>query len=314
MENDSPLLVFGVLSDIQYADEEDCHNFDQTVLRHYRGTLPLLDQAVEQWNKEGTALVIQIGDLIDGKCSEYTQKAFQAVMERWKPLQCPLYHAVGNHELYNFSRAELKTWIEEPFYYSFVPCPGFRFVVLNSFEFSVAWKDQPDVVDQSWPLIEPKNPNPLRKAGVDWTEGLSGVEGRYLPFNGAIGPDQLEWLRNQLKEAEQATEKVIIISHCPLQEGCCNPFTLLWNYPEVMEVLHASPAVVCGLYGHDHAGGFCTDTQGIHHMTMVSPLECAKDSNAFATISLFADRLEIVGVGEALSCTLPYRNNTTPSA
>jgi len=307
MRQEQPLLHFGVLSDVQYADEEDSYNFHQTKLRYYRQTLRCVDEAVQQWNTESVAFVLQIGDLIDGKCKPYSDRALETVLQHLKPLQAPLYHALGNHELYNFSRTRLSKWFAEPFYYAFTPCASLRVIVLNAFELSVAWVDQPEIVEQCWPLFEPFNHNDVRKENIDWGHGLVGVNRRYVPYNGGVGPIQLQWLREQLAEAEAAGQRVIVASHCPLQEGCSSPSTLLWNYEEVLALLHASPTVICGLYGHDHAGGFGTDSEGVHHLTLPSPLESQDGGNAFASITVYSDRMDIHGVGDVASRSLPLR-------
>lgn len=44
--------------------------------------------------------------------------------------------------------------------------------------------------------------------------------------------------------------------------------------------------------GHLHRGGYALDTEGIHHITVESPLT---HTDAYGYVDVFVDRLEIVG-------------------
>lgn len=67
-----PLVKFGVLTDVQYADVDDkpaWYNPEKT--RYYRSSLLHIRQAFESWvnmGKEGhgPTFALQLGDLIDG--------------------------------------------------------------------------------------------------------------------------------------------------------------------------------------------------------------------------------------------------------
>ena len=130
-----------------------------------------------------------------------------------------------------------------------------------------------------------------------------------MPFNGAIGPGQIAWLTNELEMAAAAGDRVLIMTHVPMQPNSCSPGTLLWNYEEVRGVLQRSGCVVAVLCGHDHDGGYARDEAGIHHVTFHSPLEVAHEG-CHATATVFDDRIEIVGAGAQVSYCLLY---TSPS-
>jgi len=143
---EAPLFRIGTISDIQHADLDDGTNFSQTMTRYYRGALGTLGRAVEAWNglsEPPVALLLQGGDLIDGKCATVCgiPPADGARMKGWADWQlahgahevahtdftehpsslaalsaccdvlsrsaAPVLHAVGNHEVYNFTRATL---------------------------------------------------------------------------------------------------------------------------------------------------------------------------------------------------------------
>ena len=70
------------------------------------------------------------------------------------------------------------------------------------------------------------------------------------------------------------------------------------------QALLASPAFRIALAGHDHLGGYaCID--GRHFVTLEALLEAPAGGNAWAVLSVFADRLELAGHGSVTSRSLP---------
>uniref|UniRef100_A0A7S3QHI5 Calcineurin-like phosphoesterase domain-containing protein n=1 Tax=Chaetoceros debilis TaxID=122233 RepID=A0A7S3QHI5_9STRA len=67
----SPLLTFGVLADIQYAPIPDGKSFGGQP-RYYRHSLKAAHHAAKHFSREeeNVALVVNLGDIIDGKCQE----------------------------------------------------------------------------------------------------------------------------------------------------------------------------------------------------------------------------------------------------
>ena len=112
-----PDFTFGMIADVQYADCEDGYNFSGHIKRHFRNSLDIARRAVEAWNAEPRPMsfVANLGDTIDGRNEPRgeSKRALDSVLEvlggvRGAP---PTFHAVGNHELYNFSREELLAWM-----------------------------------------------------------------------------------------------------------------------------------------------------------------------------------------------------------
>jgi hypothetical protein len=64
--------------------------------------------------------------------------------------------------------------------------------------------------------------------------------------------------------------------------------------------------VVAVFAGHQHSGGYHLDECGIHHITVESPLECAKGQYAFAGVLVYGDRLHVLGNGRVPSRTCHY--------
>ena len=83
----------------------------------------------------------------------------------------------------------------------------------------------------------PTTPPLLSLKGVDWSAGLTDEARRFLPYNGAIGPAQLQWLRETVAAAAGAGERIIVLTHVPMAPGCSSADTLLWNYEEVRVLL-----------------------------------------------------------------------------
>ncbi len=55
--------------------------------------------------------MIQLGDIIDGKCkfNESQESALNTVLDVFKKSKCTeIYHVIGNHELYCFDRQTLQ--------------------------------------------------------------------------------------------------------------------------------------------------------------------------------------------------------------
>ena len=166
-----------------------------------------------------------------------TDAAWNRVMDVIRKSSCSeWHHLVGNHELYNFPHTELPNVLKHAEfdhiqrgnianssvndsvdnlgedgdqakyktpcnYYSFNPAPGWRFVVLDSYAESILGRDEdhPTAVAAA-ALLAKRNPNPL-DGSADFTNGLKGPEMRFLPYNGALGDQQLAWLSDTLARA-----------------------------------------------------------------------------------------------------------------
>ena len=329
--NDTVQFSIGLIADVQYASSQDGSDFKKTVVRRYTNSLTLLTRTVDAWLLQPDIqgypinLIIQLGDLLDGRCHETNQDrdvCLQSVLTQFErlPVTVPRIDVIGNHELYNFKREQLNdpngplrtsrqnellnapsTW------YSMVVAPNLRVVVLDAYEISTLnGKDNNgnnvSSTTAAFDYLSQHNPNEISKKGVDWTEGLNGKEKRMVPYNGMIGEKQLNWLRQILIISMQQKQRCIVVSHVSLQQGCCSESCVVWNYPEVVEVLHnpkgddTTPVVAC-FYGHAHKGGYIEDIRGIHHVTMQSPLEAIGDEVAYGTLDMYANHFVLRGEG-----------------
>merc|ERR1711991_282220 len=124
--------------------------------------------------------------------------------------------------------------------------------------------------------------------------GLQGLDRRFVPYNGAFGAAQREWLHKECS----GPERVIVASHIPIKPGSAVNSTLLCDYEEVLEQL--TPNVVAVLSGHDHNGGYVHDEEkDIHFLTFPSPMVAPNKGHdlCHAILSVFEDRIEIDGFG-----------------
>ncbi|KAL3835257.1 hypothetical protein ACJIZ3_009993 [Penstemon smallii] len=147
---------------------------------------------------------------------------------------------IGNHCLYNVPRENLLPLLnihssDKLAYYDFSPIPEYRFILLDGYDInSIGWpKDHPTTL-KTLHFLEERNPN-LDKNSLN---GLVGLERRFLMFNGA--------------DATKLNQKVVLCCHLPLDPNESSIESLLWNYDEVMNVVHRYNCVKVCLSGHAH--------------------------------------------------------------
>jgi len=303
-----PQLRFGAIADVQFADVPDAWNFKKTTRRRYRGALTSLSLAMDDWRHgPKLAFIADLGDIIDQQCESNgtSRDALAKVLQQFERAPAPVYHLVGNHELYNFNRFELRDLIPNihPWYHSFRPAPGWRVVVLDAYDLNVVERGGGAGLEEAFDYLGRHNPNDLRapRGSVDLQKGLEGLEKRFVPMAGAVGKAQLSWLADQLRDAEVAAEQVIMLTHVPVLPEAAVPGALIWNYEEVLEVIRSVRAGVVALVlaGHYHSGGYSRDAgTGTHHVTLESPLNTLPETpEAHCIIEAWNDRLEIKGRG-----------------
>lgn len=306
-----PLFSFGVITDVQYADIPDGHSF-LGVRRYYRNSLLVLQRAVKKWNNhQNISFSLNLGDIVDGKCpKDQSLNLVSKVIQEFKNFNGPVYHLIGNHCLYNLPRTKLLPLLSIPSvhphaYYEFSPIPEYRFVILDGYDISaIGWPhDHPHTI-QALNFLNEKNPNENK----DSPNGLVNLEKRFVKFNGGVGKEQLKWLEKTLQDATKSNQKVIVCCHIPLDPGSTSKDSLLWNYDEVMDVIHEYDCVKVCLCGHDHKGGYSVDSHGVHHRVLEAALECPLGVDAFGYIDVFEDRLSLIGADGMASCEMVFNH------
>lgn len=271
-----PLFTFGVMTDVQYADQKT------TGTRHYRSSPGKLREVVGAFNEAKVDFVLHLGDFIDNGF-----RHFDTLNAITRQLDMPLYHVLGNHdfsvEAGEKDRVLGKLGLKRP-YYSFSR-RKWRFIVLNGDDISL-FANAPG--SEKYRLAESRLAQ-LKKEGAR----------NARPWNGAVGKDQLEWLREELAAARKKGERVLLACHFPLYPDGASE--LLWNAPELRNLIEASPQVMAWFNGHVHKSQYFFEN-GINYVTFKGIVE--KEENAYAVVSVFRDRLEIKGYGKEESRTL----------
>ncbi|XP_057787910.1 manganese-dependent ADP-ribose/CDP-alcohol diphosphatase-like [Salvia miltiorrhiza] len=307
-QGEKPLASLGVISDVQYADIPDGSSF-LGVPRYYRHSLHVLQRAVKKWNEEKVNFVINFGDIVDGYCpKDQSLAAVKNIVNEFSLFNGPIYHMIGNHCLYNLSRETLLPMLNIPTtdlhaYYDFSPVPEYRFVVLDGYDISaIGWPDDHPNAVKAADFLWERNPNSDKNS----PNGLLGRDRRFLMFNGAVGKEQLEWLDGVLQDATCSNQKVVICCHLPLDPQASSNEALLWNYNEVMDLIHRYDCVKVCLAGHDHKGGYSVDSYGVHHRILEAALECPPGTNAFGHIDLYPSGLLLCGTDRLKTQEIVY--------
>jgi manganese-dependent ADP-ribose/CDP-alcohol diphosphatase len=164
---------------------------------------------------------------------------------------------------------------------------------------------------------------------------------RYAPFNGGIGAAGLAWARREVVAARERGDRIIVLSHIPIHAAAASHRTVLFDGDELKKVRrHSSTQLLravlptpdpvrcaaqllheegCGrvvavFAGHNHRGGYACDSEGMHHVTLESPLT---HEQSFGYIDVFGDRLEVAGGGGAIpsrSLRFPPLHRVSPRA
>lgn len=254
------------------------------------------------------------------------------------PYMC---HIWGNHEFYNYKRSDLwrselnsyvssvgedsttkKTsdwtddvnpvqinafdWTDEEvnksrgYYYSFLH-KGFRFIVLDTY----------DIGKISRPLGSEVHNTALKwlAASKEKNNRTNVPDDPTVSWNGALSKEQLNWLRDELVYAKDNDQKVIIFSHIPLHAQASRKASLCWNYEEILSVINSyNTCVVACFAGHFHDGGFYYDTENhVYYLTFSGVIERDPGTNAYATVQVYGDHIEMIGYGEIESRILKFQ-------
>jgi predicted phosphodiesterase len=265
---EKPLLSFGVVADVQYCDCE------AQGTRYYRLSPAKLREAMAAFKQDSVQFIINLGDLID---REYS--SFAPVLDILDSSGLETWHCLGNHD---FSvDPELKDRIPvagpgNKGYYSFT-LEQFRFIFMDGNEISTYSGNNKSTIRKASKLIES-----LRKEGA-----MNAHQ-----WNGAVSNRQLKWLRQQLDEALEKNERVIINCHFPVfPENAHN----LLNYKEVLSLLENYDHVIAWFNGHNHAGNY-RKFHDIHCITFRGMVE-TESGNSYAVVEVYRNRIIIKGYG-----------------
>ena len=235
VDADRPSYSFGLIADVQYADRDNVEKYTVGKWRYYRTSLDHVQHASKIWQHgddrcataqttDGASKVhfaVQLGDLIDGYNADVHESstALTRALDAFQGYTGDLHHVWGNHEMYNFSRKELlksklgetPASVSKPstngHYYSFSPVPGFRFILLDTYEMSLLGYEASDQMYKcANDLLRKNNPN----EDLNCNDHMTPEVQQYVIYNGGVTDEQLEWFQKTLKEAHENGEQVIV--------------------------------------------------------------------------------------------------------
>ena len=314
-----PLISFGLLTDIQYADCDESLNFRKDKPRFYRNSINLVKQAAQYWHanikQDNLKFIIQLGDIIDCKAELTRDESLNLVLTELKSDFKTLipdfgfYHIWGNHEFYNYTRQELlntelntaallnQQVSKTANYYIIDVTNELKIICLDIYEFSaLGFHHEGDIYKQSVDMLQGINKN----ENLDSAENLFGLNKRFTKINGAPSKEQMIWLESNLEKLSKENKKVIVCGHTPIHpKSTVTTACLAWNFDEILDLFYKYKNTILAYFcGHDHDGGYhLAKKSKIHYITFPAIVEAPHDVNSFATIKVFHDRVSIEGFG-----------------
>jgi alkaline phosphatase len=268
------LVSFGLFTDLHAHDRDS--PLDGKWMTH---TEERLTAFTETMNARAVDFVVQLGDFVNGWLvlgadlgdPERIPSILAWADALYSAFAGPRYHVLGNHDLFNLDKAEIRSILGlDSTYYSFDAGP-FHFVTLDV---------------------------QYAQDGADLANTFSGVAG--------FVPDaELTWLRQDL--AANRGRPTIVFVHQMLDafiEEWGRP--LVANQPNVQRVLQEAGNVIAVFQGHDHAYRHEV-VGGIHYVTFEALVDQdSPPSWAVITLDPLARTITIDGTGDQPSETLHY--------
>lgn len=252
--NDKPVLRFGMISDVHYADREPAGN------RFYRQSLAKMKEAVVRLNQEKIDFVIELGDFKDQDVTPkeaQTLTYLEAIEKAFQQFDGPTYHVLGNHDMDSLSKQQFLARVENTgipktaSYYSFNK-NGLHFIVLD---------------------------------GNYTKDGVSYDHGNFSWDEANIPKDELDWLKDDLKQNQLPS---IVFIHQMLDESK-NAKQAVQNAPEVRQILEQSEKVICVLQGHVHEERYNL-INGIHYYSVNAMIDGdGPENSAYMVVDIYKD-------------------------
>jgi hypothetical protein len=263
-----PLVRFGVVTDIHYAD------IDPNGARTYRESPAKLAECVQVMNAKGVQFLLELGDFKDQDKTPDEARTLgylETIESVFAGFKGPRYHVIGNHDADSLSKAQYlaaapNTGITpNATHYAFVS-GGVRFVVLDA-----SHKGDGSDYDHG---------------NFDWSDSN-------------VDAPQLDWLAKTL--AASAGPAVVFVHQQLDGTGAY----YVKDAAQVRGVLEKSGRVIAVLQGHRHEGGFST-INGIPYFTFKGLIEGAGPwNNSYSIVDVMPDLgLRILGYRQAESRSL----------
>jgi predicted MPP superfamily phosphohydrolase len=247
-----PLLRFGMLSDVHYADRELAGN------RYYRQSLAKMKECIGRMNDESLDFLVEMGDFKDQDDvpnEANTLKYLSDIESAFQKFVGPTFHVLGNHDMDGISKTQFLERIENtdiPIterYYSFSR-KGIHFIVLDG---------------------------NFTKEGNEYDHGNFSWDDALIPHT------QLNWLMEDLKKSEFPS---IVFIHQMLDDSK-NMKQAVLNAAEVRQVLEQSGKVICVFQGHVHEERYNL-INGIHYYSVNAMVDGdGPENNAYMVIDVY---------------------------
>ena len=279
-----PILRIGLIADPQYQDAPTVGD------RYYRGSLNKLKSAIDTLNLYQVDFIQNLGDIINGKWRSY-----DSIISIYRNVNqnIEVYHLLGNHDFSVDStlKKNILVKLSMPNYYYSYEKNGWKFIVLDatdvSFFSNALHNYNTEVIDAYYKKTIGKQNH------YDW--------------NSAIGIEQQNWLKEELKTAKKLNQKVILFCHMPLLP---KDATNLWNSKEIIKLIEKyRKNVVAFVSGHRHEGGYAYK-KGIHYIGIYGMLNT--EISSYGILELYNNKLILKGYGnqkDMLLETIKKQNN-----
>jgi predicted phosphodiesterase len=268
LSQEKPSFQFGLVADAQYADQDT----PPGSTRYYRASIGKLADAVQTFNENDVTFTIHLGDTIDRVASNFSR-----ILPIFNQLKGPKYNLLGNHDYAMDAKTVANVLGMPNFYYDF-SYDGWRFVVLDTNDLSL----------YANPVGSEKYQHSKTALDVLSWSGADNAQS----WNGGVDSVQMTWLQDVLSKSVKAGEKVVICGHHPVAP--LNKHNA-WNFQALVKVFESSGNVVAYFNGHNHDGNYA-EKNGIYYVNFKGMVE-TPDTNAYAIIRVYPDRLEIKGYG-----------------
>jgi len=254
MNSSKPLVRFGMLSDVHYADREPAPP------RYYRQSLTKLKECIDVMNHEKVDFVIELGDFKDQDPvpnEANTLKYLTDIESVFHQFDGPTYHVLGNHDMDGISKEQFLTNVvntgisTSESYYSFNH-NGIHFVVLD---------------------------------GNFTNEGKAYDHGNFTWGNTIIPDDELSWLKEDLKTNELPA---IVFIHQMIDDSKSKTQSVQ-NAEAVRQILEESGKVLCVFQGHVHEERHNV-INNIHYYSVIAVTDHeGPENNSYMVVNIYKD-------------------------
>lgn len=254
-----PLVRFGLLSDVHYADREPAGN------RFYRQSLAKVQECVDLMNQEKVDFIIELGDFKDQDPvpNETNTLNYLADIESvYGKFEGPTYHVLGNHDMDGISKSQflervVNTGISaDKSYYSFNR-NGVHFVVLDG---------------------------NFTKEGKAYDHGNFNWEDAFIPES------QVDWLKDDLKSNRLPA---VIFIHQMLDDSKGVEQSIK-NAAEVRQILEQSGRVIGVFQGHVHEERYKLINRIPYYSINAVVDGEGPENNSYQIVNIFSDGSLIV--------------------